>query len=378
MKRILINPRDDWTKKVEEQGLIFHHTQGKPYWTESAFYEFSPSEIDEIEKATNDLHEMCLNAAQYVIDNNLFEKLKIPSFAIPLIKKTWEEEPPAIYGRFDFGYDGKNPPKMLEYNADTPTSLLEAAVVQWFWLQDVFPKRDQFNSIHEKLIAKWSELKSYLTGDTLYFAHLDDEFGEDTMTTAYLRDTAMQAGLITKALFMKDIGWNSGSRRFVDLDEKPITSIFKLYPWEWLVNEEFGANLIENYENSQWIEPPWKMILSNKGLLPILWELYPNHPNLLESYLGSPSGMEEYAKKPLLSREGANITLVTKDRTIETQGDYGEEGFIFQEYYPLRSFTGNYPVIGSWVIDGQSAGIGIRESDGPITNNMGRFVPHLF
>lgn len=75
---------------------------------------------------------------------------------------SWNEEPPAIYGRFDLAYDGIHPPKLLEYNADTPTALLEASVVQWYWLQDVFPKDDQFNSIHEHLVAKWKELKDYV------------------------------------------------------------------------------------------------------------------------------------------------------------------------------------------------------------------------
>ena len=51
-----------------------------------------------------------------------------------------------------YPYDGKAPPRLLEYNADTPTALLEASVAQWFWLQDCFPTADQFNSIHERLI----------------------------------------------------------------------------------------------------------------------------------------------------------------------------------------------------------------------------------
>ncbi len=158
MKRITIAPRADWEKKVEAVGLIYHHTEGRPYWNESAYYSFHAGEIDRIELATNELHQMCLEAAQHIIDHDRFSELAIPAAAIPFIKRAWEDEPPALYGRFDLAYDGEQL-KLLEYNADTPTALVEAAVVQWHWLQERFPHLDQFNSIHEKLLVKWQELK---------------------------------------------------------------------------------------------------------------------------------------------------------------------------------------------------------------------------
>ena len=170
---------------------------------------------------------------------------------------------------------------------------------------------------------------------------------------------------------------NAVARQFVDLDGAPIQSVFKLYPWEWLVHEEFGPRLLETYRNVQWIEPIWKMLWSNKTLLAVLWELYPNHPNLLPAYLDGPRDLTRYVKKPKLAREGANITLVG-DTTIKTTGDYGEEGFVWQALAPVTKFDGNYPVIGSWLVDGVSCGMGIRESAGPITDNSSRFVPHMF
>ena len=152
MRRIANDPRPDWQKKVESVGLTWHSLE-QPYWNESAFYEFTAKEVDVLEAATNELEKMTLAAAQHIIDNRLYSRMGIPEIAVPLIESSWEAEPPSLYGRFDLAYDGVHPPKLLEYNADTPTSLLEAAVVQWYWLQDVFPKRDQFNSLHERLIA---------------------------------------------------------------------------------------------------------------------------------------------------------------------------------------------------------------------------------
>ena len=316
-------------------------------------------------------------AGQHVIDNNLFSRFAIPDFIVPLIRRAWDEEPPALnHGRFDLGYDGIHPPKMFEYNCDTPTALLEAAVIQWEWKEAVFPDADQFNSLHEKLLAKWRDITPYLKSHATHFTHLNDSAGEDTVTVAYLRDLAVQAGLKTTAIFIKDIGWNSVSRRFVDLDNQPIDVLFHLYPWEWLLKEEFGSHIVDCYDQMDWIEPVWKMILSNKAILPVLWELFPDHPNLLPSFF-EPKG-SSYVRKPLLAREGANITVVKDGKTIAgTEGVYGEEGYVYQGLYELPYLGGNRPVIGSWIVDGEPAGMGIRE-DGLITGNTARFVPHVF
>ena len=181
MRRVALTPRADWVKKVEDVGLIFHHTQDRPYWDESACYRFTAKEIDQLEAATNELQRLYLEAAQHVIDRKRYAELGIPPQAIPMIEWSWEAEPPAIYGRFDLAFDGVSPPKLLEYNADTPTALLESSVVQWYWLKEVFPRADQFNSIHERLVKKWRDLTPYLTGTPLYFTHVDDQMGEDLM-----------------------------------------------------------------------------------------------------------------------------------------------------------------------------------------------------
>ncbi len=146
-------------------------------------------------------------------------------------------------------------------------------------------------------------------------------------------------------------------------------------------NEEFSEHLPEN-TNTCWLEPPFKMLLSNKGILPILWKLYPGHKNLLPSYFSGDDTIlsltDGYAMKPFFSREGANVTLKGKGIDTQTPGNYGKEGFIVQELCPLPEFDGNYPVIGSWIIGQQPAGMGIRESSELITTNTSRFIPHLF
>ncbi len=370
--------RADWQKKVESLGLAWHSAKGA-YWNESAYYSFTMDEVLKLEHATNTLHGMCLTAAQHIIDNRLYATLGIPPRVVPFIESSWEQEPPSLYGRFDLAYDGLGPPKLLEYNADTPTSLVEASVVQWFWLQEQFPNKDQFNSLHERLIEQWKALAPYLQGERVYFTGMDDI--EDGMTLAYLRDTAQQAGLTCESLTLEQVGVTSDGF-FTDAEDRVMETVFKLYPWEWLVAEDdkFVAALLQRGTTMQWIEPAWKMLLSNKGLLAVLWDLFPESPYLLPASLDVAETLtwDAYVRKPLLSREGANVTVTMFDQTlVESQGDYGEEGYVYQALATIPNFEGHHAVIGSWIIGQEAGGIGIRESTRLITDNLSQFVPHV-
>ena len=82
-------------------------------------------------------------------------------------------------------------------------------------------------------------------------------------------------------------------------------------------------------------------------------------------------------RKPLYSREGANVTLVSEGVPFaEHVGPYGAEGFVRQAFAPLRNFSGRYPVLGSWLVDHTPCGLSIREDENPITGNSSRFLPH--
>jgi glutathionylspermidine synthase len=247
-------------------------------------------------------------------------------------------------------------------------------VIQWYWLQDFNPAFDQFNSIHEKLIERWQAMRGQLPVDARVYFTGDLESAEDRGTIDYLRDTAVQAGLAPIPIAIGDIGWDGA--RFVDLDGRTIMALFKLYPWEWMVREEFGAHLARGMLRVT--EPPWKMVLANKAILAVLWELFPDHPNLLPAAFDAGRFKTDFVKKPLYSREGANVAITTGGRTLEAPGDYGAEGFIWQAYQELPRFDGHYTVIGSWIVGDAPAGIGIREDDSPITKNSSRFVPHYF
>jgi glutathionylspermidine synthase len=382
MRRIVCAERDDWQATAAATGFDFHSEDGQRYWDERAYYAFSLDEIEhQIEAPTGEINAMCLElVARAVGDERLLRLLKIPEAFWILIAASWQRRDRSLYGRIDLRFDGIGPAKLLEYNADTPTSLFEAAVFQWTWLEQaierqIIPKRaDQFNSLHERLIDAW---KTVADGRRLHLAGTLQS-AEDAGTLYYLADVAQQAGLNTSLIDIAAIGLR-GDGSFVDLDDQVIELAFKLYPWEWMFRETFGANL--KGASTRWIEPPWKAILSNKGILPLLWSMFPGHPNLLPAYFDDEEAAASlgtsYVRKPLYSREGANVTLVSAGSPIDQQpGPYGAEGFIRQALAPLPEFSGQHPVLGSWIVDGTPCGLSIREDDNPITGNMSRFVPH--
>ena len=364
---------------MEQCGLTFHTTeQGTPYWDESVYYEFSPAQVDCIEQATYALNAMCLEAVEHVIHNKLWDEFRIPQNLGPWISQSWETEERTIIGRFDLAYTGEGTPRLLEYNADTPTSLLEAAVIQWQWYRERFAddsKIDQFNAIHERLIEAWSQLQEeYQTLPILTFLTMES-MDEDDITTTYLRDTAVQAGWLTEQLDMAKLGYDAGSNNFVGSYNRPVDVAFKLYPWEWMVRESFGKYLTLN--RTRWLEPPWKMILSNKALLPMLWKLFPGSPYLLEASW-EPLACD-YVRKPIFGREGNNVTMMKGGVAIaETRTEYDDGPAVYQALAELTPIGGYHTVvIGSWMVNGYAAGMGLREDSSLILGNLARFVPHI-
>ncbi len=359
---------------MDQIGFTYHSMTGG-YWREDACYHFSSAEIDEIESATETLHQLCLDAVGRLISEDRFAQLGIPDSWRPTIIQSWEAQFPTLYGRFDLAYDGHQPPKLLEFNADTPTALLEASVAQWLWFKSLHPDQDQFNSLHEQLIATWTKLLRETSTDELHFTCLAD-VEEDFQTCHYLADTAYQAGWRVIHVPLDRIGWDSTHHQFVDEANAPIAMIFKLYPWEWLYRDAFAAHLSDS--RTTFLEPPWKVLLSHKGMLALLWQWFPDHPNLLPSSFDPPRDGSSFVRKPYFSREGANVTIVDGSSTYETDGPYGAEGFVYQSYCPLPEFEGQHPVIGSWVVGQKACGIGIREDVGVVHGNRSAFVPHYF
>ncbi|PHH82389.1 hypothetical protein CDD82_6154 [Ophiocordyceps australis] len=425
MRRVTTEMRPNATRLVQSQGLVYTKPADSPdptdnYWPDDRYYSFTSAETALLEEASRDVFAMCCEAADYLVDHpHVMHKMGIPDFAVEQVIKSWDREPAwgSLYGRFDIcfgGLDHADPrlrvPKFYEFNADTPTSLVEAASIQWLWLEQTGHGNDQFNSITKDLVAAWKRNMALIEQRlgrqdiTVHFAvAIGDDLGEDTMTVFLLLDACQLAGWRTKTLLVEDIGLGADGR-FYDAEGEHIDVIFKLYPWEMMINEDFGKACFEDMAREGgtiWIEPPYKMLWSNKAIFAVLWDLFKDDPRsrwLLPTYFEdeAPASLTRFARKPIFAREGADIILEADGKVIqhEKSNQYGQEGFVIQELAILPEFKdhedkeredkdhehkdggSHYPVIGFWFVDGDPAGIGIREDIAPITTNCSAFVPH--
>lgn len=382
MRRITTAARTNWRERALEAGFAFHTIDDSPYWDESAYYAFTLRQIEnDIETPTADLHAMALDLVDEIVaSEERLRELAIPPAFWDLIARSWRAREPHLYGRMDFAYDGDGPAKLYELNYDTPTSLYEAAFFQWQWLDDrqragTLPRTaDQYNSIHESLVEAFGTIAPHLPRP-FHFAAVRDSI-EDQGTVDYLRDCALQAGIDCDKLAIEDIGVTADGR-YTDLDDRVIGTLFKLYPLEDLFADDFGRHLPGS--GLRLIEPPWKAVLSNKGILPMLWRKYEGHPNLLPAFFDDGYGElpPGWVCKPLHSREGANIDMRLPDGTrLKSDGPY-RGPWIRQAFHPLPRIAGRSPLLGSWVVGDRACGLGIREDDSLITRDTARFVPHV-
>lgn len=383
MKRFEPAPRADWLETARACGFRFHTMYGEPYWDESACYAFTLTEIErDLETPSGELAAMCIDVVEAAVrDEAILNRLAIPAFLHDFVRASWLRGEPTLYGRFDFAYDGRGPAKLYEYNADTPTALYETAYFQWVWLEQALERGlipagcDQYNSVQEALIETLSRIAP--EGPMHFVCARGSE--EDRGTVEYLRDCAEQAGIDTRFLYVGEIGVDAQGQ-YTGRDGEALRHVFKLYPWEFMFREDFARFLpgCDTY----FIEPPWKAVLSNKGLLALLWERFPEHPNLLPTYFADDPRANRlgasYVRKPLYSREGANVRLVERGRIVcDEPGPYGAEGHVLQALAPAPRFAGRHVVIGSWIVGLAPCGIGVREDSGPVTRDLSRFVPHV-
>ncbi|WP_062207576.1 glutathionylspermidine synthase family protein [Aureimonas sp. AU12] len=381
MERLTIPARDGWQGKAEAVGFGFHEMYGEPYWLDDVYYRFTMKEIEErIEAPTQVLHEMCRDLVAEVVESEaLMTRLAIPPQQFDTVRQSFRSGDGSLYGRFDLAYDGQGPAKLLEYNADTPTGVFEAAYFQYDWLVDQVAlgrlpeSADQFNLIQESLVAAFA---TYPADRIFHFAAITAS-DEDRGTAAYLMDCAVQAGHRTALIDMHSIGVDAAGR-YVDPMDRTIDRCFKLYPWEDMMREPYARHLAT--AGTQWVEPPWKAVMSNKGILPLLWERHPGHPNLVPAFFESDPGvaaLSNSVRKPFHSREGENIEIRENGLKAEaTDGDYGAGPTVIQAFTPLFEAAGQFAVLGTWIVGDLACGLGIREDRSRITCNLSRFVPH--
>lgn len=322
MQRLAVEPCHDWRDRAEATGFRFHDGDGQPLWREDAAYRFTAPDIDILGDAAQRLEEMCLELVDDTVSAGDYAAFGLSDLACGLIEDSWRRHDKNLLGRLDLAWDGHDAPTLLGYAADAPAGLFEASLVQAEWHDSYCNHCDQFNGIHEMLIEAWKHFG--LWGHRVHVTCSRDRESERSAGD-YLRETARQAGLETGFLHIDELRWNG--KRFADLAARPITVLCKALPWPDLLDSPVAASLRSS--GMRMIEPAWKMLLTQKAMLPLLQQKFPDHENL------PPPGM-----------------AVT-----------------------LPDFDGHAPVLGLWLVASRPCGLGICERQ---ENGADRFVPHMF
>ncbi|WP_019586686.1 glutathionylspermidine synthase family protein [Deinococcus apachensis] len=384
MRRLTFPPRPNWEGRLEDVGFTWYAPTPEhpvPYWGEEACYAFTPGEIETIRADAQELTRLVLDATGSAIAWGRLEELGIPTYLHQAVRESWDRDDPTLYMRLDLAYDPAGRVRLLEVNAQTPTSLIEAAVSQWHWLEDRLaagqlpPGTSQWNTIHEGLGEQWAHLARERGVTSAHFSSAPVD--EDIATVTYLRDLAQQAGVSGSYLTADEVGTSPEVNHLVDLLGLRIRNLMWLWPFEFAWESRDAAFLAST--ETRFIEPLWKVVTGSKGLLAWLHQREPDHPLLLPAALAPGALGGNVVRKPLYSREGQNVTLPGEE---PTPGAYGDLLFVEQAYTPLPEFGGEdgtprYPVLGVWVAGDEVCGLGIREGRGRVTDNRATFVPHV-
>jgi glutathionylspermidine synthase len=359
-----------------------------PYLTDEIL-SISENEANAYYEATNELFEMYVAAGQYVIDNELFNELGIPENLISLIKISWEDERNIhLYGRFDLaGGIDKMPIKLIEFNADTATCIPETAVVQWLHLKaNSLDESQQFNSVYETLVRQFREIKQQNSDlqPTMLFSAMRD-FAEDETNVSVLMKAAEEAGFEVGFAYIDEVDFSTMEGIFIQ-DAQTAEFIkydfwFKLIPWEFIGwdEPELAEILTEivKLRKAIVLNPAYTLLFQSKAILRILWELYPNHPLLLETRY-EPLFQQKSVQKVLFGREGANVKILDEKGFIEAEadGEYQTQRSVYQAFtdFPKDS-EGNFYQAGVFFA-GEACGLGFRKG-GKIIDNRAGFVGHL-
>lgn len=371
MKRLALEPRAEWHAWADRLGYAWHSEGGSCSWNEGVAYSLTAEEAESLCKSAEEAHRMCLAAVERVVRENLWPRVGIAERDVAVLKRSWERQEWSLGGRFDFMFDAHGQAKLIEYNAESALTLIETAIVQRAWLDAASLGGRQFNTLRESLVAAWQS-----SGTTCAHVVWRPRHREVEATMRFLAETMREAGITTTLMAMHCVGWNSRLGEFVDGEHNILECCAKLYPWAWMFEERFAQHLTQ--ARCRFVEPPWRHILGSKGLLVLLWEQFPWHPVLLPAFSGEFPLGKSFVRKPLLGREGHNITICSDGRVSQASGgDFADMPVISQEFVASPRFDGRIPQFGVWMVGDRAVALGIRETESLIIDSDSPFTPHI-
>lgn len=338
-------PRPQWENIIKSHGLTYsinNDENGKKYhyWNENHVYVVKDEYIDDIEIATKRIHEKIIDTIPFLIEENYDKNspffLGFNEKTLEYIKDSYKKYDNADYKqsnvieKVNFSIDNDNKLHLHSTQLHDYNDLLESSIVQYLFLEELYPDNDQYNSISNNIVHAFANIKQSLPNNIMTFCLSNhNKNGKHLMNTYYLMDCAQQAGIKTKINSIEKIHVDESSLTIKDIDGNTIINSFFNYPVYETVKSDYIQLLISNDKTIENLyEPLWKSLLRDDITMKALQHLYQDEELLIDN----------------------------KD---------------------IKTFDNNYPIINSWVIDNEPSGMAIKEKIGELNSMKEHFIPHI-
>lgn len=393
---------------LREAGVFtWDHLYGEEYAL-AEIHLITPSFRRELAQATAQLGQIFQRVTPVLqqADDHLLGELGIPEEAWAAVRLPSALSQTTIVGRFDFAQT-KEGLKMLEFNSDTPTGIVEAFYVneqlcRFYGVGN--PNQANQQDIYRAFqqAAKEYEKAGFPTR-RIFFSALDWH-EEDAGTTRYLLE---QSGLEGRFVPLADLRvWQD--RLYVLLGEEmvPVDLLYRLHALEKLAEEmdedgyPTGAHVLDLIARRRVavINPPAAFLTQTKALQALIWSLHEAgqfwskaEHQIIDAYMlptyfeNRFAGSAAYVTKPIYGREGGGVTLYDRQGEAimrDQEESYWEQPMIYQKLVDLPkievgTLQGKYQgrlLWGSFLLGGKPSAI-VARVGGPITNNMSYYLP---
>lgn len=379
------------------------------------------SQLAELRRASEALGRVYARTVHIVQQGEpaLWTELGLPEAAFGALQLRFDDTVPTMIGRFDFALtpDG---PKMLEFNSDTPTGIVEAFHVNGR-ICEAYGAVDPNEGCRMALAAAFERMlrlyrEAGYAARRVVFSALDWH-EEDAGTTRYLLQQSGVAGagfvpladlrvegdrLWAPSLLPEGTAVAAGEPPSM----QPVDVLYRLHALEKLAEDrdtdgyptgEHALRLIADRRLAI-MNPPSGFVAQTKALQALIWNLHEageffteeEHDTIrrymLPTYLEPcfEAGMP-YVAKPILGREGSGVTIYDGSgaaRESSGENEYADQPMVYQQYTelpPVRVETASGPfdgrlLWGCFLIDGRGSAV-VTRVGGTITNNLSYYLP---
>jgi glutathionylspermidine synthase len=372
MKRLSSLSRTPLDHHLLRSGRSDYRTLEYPIlqWSEDCYYSFTRDEVELLYSTAERLEQMVTSTVNKVVMENRCSEFGFCGSAEKLAMRSWKERSPALFSRYDFGFDGTQSPKLFECHSDLPNLLLEAARVQLDWQTEVASNTGQANTIEVRLIECIRQLPKE---DTWHLISFNDRESLDVVT--YMSKLFAAAHVPFQISLIDTITLQEGI--LCNTDGTPIKACYKVFGWDSVIIPQKLDEAIYN-SNLRVIEPAWKGIVSTKRFLTELWREHPGDPALIPTTSHEGEFVREVRKSSL--SWGGNGVEVIKNGVVVARmaGCEMTPPYTYQQFIDTQRFDGYIPTVSVFVIGGKASGICVREDLSPIANvETSRVVPHV-